>query len=48
MDWWIALRKDVFFILAILVYYKVIYKYIGFWVKAKKFKPAPQLKNTAL
>jgi len=45
MDWWIALRKDVFLILAILVYYKVIYKHIGFWVKAKKFKPAPPTKK---
>ena len=45
MDWWVALRVSVFAVLAVLTYYKKIYKYIGFFVKAKKFEPAPQTKK---
>ncbi len=45
MDWWVSLRTEVFFILAILVFYKTVYKTIGFFVKAKKFNPAPQTKK---
>ena len=45
MDWWIALRDNVFYILGILVFYKLVYRYIGFLVKAKKFKSAPQTKK---
>jgi len=45
LDWWIALRTEVFFIITILVFYKTIYKNIGFFVKAKKFEPAPKTKK---
>ena len=45
MDWWVALRVSVFAILGILTYYKTVYKYIGFFAKAKKFEPAPQTKK---
>lgn len=45
MAWWVALRKEVFFILGILVFYKLIYRIIGFCVKAKKFAPAPKTKK---
>lgn len=43
--YWKAVRKLVFSILGILTFYKIIYKYIGFFVKAKKFEPAPQTKK---
>lgn len=35
----------VFAVLAILTFYKVIYRYIGLFVKAKKFEPAPKTKK---
>ena len=44
MDW-VHIRTVAFAVLAILTYYKTVYKWIGFFVKAKKFKPAPQTKK---
>ena len=44
MDW-VHIRTVAFAVLAILTYYKTVYKWIGFFVKAKKFKPAPPIKK---
>jgi len=45
METWIAIRNSIFWILGILTFYKTVYKYIGFFVKAKKFEPAPQTRK---
>lgn len=44
MDW-VQIRTVAFAILTVLTFYKTVYKWIGFLVKAKKFKPAPQTKK---
>ena len=45
MEYWLDSRRLVFAILAILTLYKTIYRWIGFFVKAKKFSPAPKTKK---
>lgn len=42
---WQDVRRIVFAVLSILIFYKIVYKWIGFFVKAKKFEPAPQTKK---
>ncbi len=45
MNWLITFFNIIFYIVGILALYKLIYKYIGFFAKAKKFKPAPKTKK---
>jgi cellulose synthase/poly-beta-1,6-N-acetylglucosamine synthase-like glycosyltransferase len=45
MQTWIDIRTIAFAVLAVLTFYKTVYKWIGFFVKAKKFDPAPQTKK---
>ena len=45
MDLWIAIRNFILTALSIFAFYKTIYQYIGFFVKAKKFDPAPQTRK---
>lgn len=45
MDYWVHIRTVFFAVLTVLTFYKTVYKWIGFFVKAKKFKPAPKTKK---
>ena len=42
---WINIRTIAFAILAALTFYKTVYKWIGFFTKAKKFEAAPKTKK---
>ncbi len=45
MQTWIDIRTIAFAVLAVLTFYKTVYKWIGFFVKAKKFGPAEPTKK---
>jgi hypothetical protein len=45
MQTWIDIRVIAFAVLAVCTFYKTIYKWIGFFVKAKKFDPVEPTKK---
>ena len=45
MELWKDIRVIVFAVLTVCTFYKIVYRYIGFFAKAKRFAPAPQTKK---